>query len=336
MSKSAVITGITGQDGSYLAQFLLKKNYKIIGTTQNLKKINKWRLKRLNIEKKIIFDELNLNNKKSIDKIFTKHKFNEFYNLAGHSFVATSFNQVLKTVNSTGIGALRILDAIKRYDKNIKFYQATTSEIFGESDHIYQNEKSKFNPQNPYAISKLFAHLMTKNYREYNNIYAVSGILFNHESPLRGEEFLTRKIVKGLVNILNNRQKIIKIGNLYSKRDWGFAKEYVVVMWKMLQQKKPNDFVISSGKAHTVKYFINLCMNYLKIRGKWVGKGLDEKFVTSDNKTIIIIDKKFIRKKEYKILIGDFTKAKKILKWTPKTKLNKLVKLMIDNEKLYI
>ena len=331
--KKALITGVSGQDGAYLAEFLLKKNYKVIGTTKSLSRINKWRLKKLNIEKKIIYAQLNLHNKKSIDKVFEKFNFDEFYNFAGHSFVATSFKDALNTANNTGIGVVRILENIRKKKRKIKFYQATSSEIFGGSKTIYQNEKSSYNPKNPYAISKLFAHLITGNYREYYNIFAVSGILFNHESPLRGEEFLTRKIAKGLVKIINGKQKFIEVGNLDSKRDWGYAKEFVEVMWKMMQQKKPEDFVISFGKAYSVKYFIDLCLKELNIKGKWIGKNEKRKFVTKKNKTIIKVNHKYIRKKDYKLIIGDSTKAKKKLNWKPKINIKKLVKIMINEEK---
>ena len=331
--KKALITGVSGQDGAYLAKFLLKKNYKVIGTTKSLTRINKWRLKKLNIEKKIIYTQLNLHNKKSIDKVFKKFKFDEFYNFAGHSFVATSFKNALNTANNTGIGVVRILENIRKKNNKIKFYQATSSEIFGGSKTIYQNEKSSYNPKNPYAISKLFAHLITGNYREYYNIFAVSGILFNHESPLRGEEFLTKKIAKGLIKIINGKQKFIEVGNLDSKRDWGYAKEFVEVMWKMMQQKKPEDFVISFGKAYSVKYFIDLCLKELNIKGKWIGKNEKRKFVTKENKTIIKVNHKYIRKKDYKLIIGDSTKAKKKLNWKPKINIKKLVKIMINEEK---
>lgn len=333
MKKVALITGVNGQDGAYLAQFLLKKNYKVIGTTRTISKSKNWRLKRLKIDKKIIICKLNLNNKKNIDYVFNKYNFDEFYNLAGHSIVTTSFKDYLNIADSTAIGVIRILDAIKNSNRKIKFYQATTSEIFGDSSKKFQNEKSNFNPKNPYAISKLFAHLMTKNFRENHNIYAVSGILFNHESPLRGEEFVTRKIVKALINISNKKQQILKVGNLDAKRDWGFAKEYVQVMWKMMQYKEPHDFVISSGKAYSVKNFIDLTLKQLSIKGKWIGKKNKRKFISNDNKTIIAVSPKLIRKKEYKLLIGDSSKAKRILRWKPKTNIEKLVKIMVEEEK---
>ena len=336
MIKVALITGVTGQDGSYLAKYLIKKNYRVIGTTKNLSKVDVWRLKRLKIDKKIILDELDLNSKNSIDKIFKKYKFSEFYNLAGHSVITTSFKNKLKTANTTALGVLKILEAIKKNNRNIKFYQATTSEIFGDSNTKFQDENSNYRPKNPYAISKLFAHLITKNVREYDKLFAVSGILFNHESPLRGEEFITRKIIKGLINILNNKQEFIEVGNIDSKRDWGFAEDYVKAMWKMLQQKVPEDYVISTGKAHSVKYFIDLALKNLKIKGRWIGKKNKRMFVTDNNKIIIKISKKFIRKKEYKLLVGNSSKAKKNLNWTPKTSLNNLVKLMIKEEKRFI
>jgi len=336
MKKVALITGVNGQDGAYLAQFLIKKNYKVIGTAKTIAKSKIWRLKRLKIDKKIVFCKLNLNNKKNIEYIFNKYKFDEFYNLAGHSIVTTSFKNYLNIANSTAMGVIRILDAIKNCNRKIKFYQATSSEIFGDSSKKFQDEKTNFNPKNPYAISKLFAHLITRNFREYHNIYAVSGILFNHESPLRGEEFVTRKIVKGLINITNKKQHVLKVGNLDSKRDWGFAKEYVQAMWKMMQLKEPQDFVISSGKAYSVKHFIDLTLKQLGIKGKWIGKKNKRKFITSENKTIIAVSPKLIRKKEYKLLIGNSSKAKKILKWKPKISINKLVEIMVEEEKKFL
>ena len=336
MKKTALITGVTGQDGSYLAEFLLKRKYKVIGTTKNIQKLNDWRLKRLKINKKITISKLNLNSEKDINRIFKIYKFDEFYNLAGHSIVITSFKNYLNTANNTAMGVIRILNAIKKSNRKIKFYQATTSEIFGDSREKFQNEESNFNPKNPYAISKLFAHLMTRNFREYHNIFAVSGILFNHESPLRGEEFVTRKIVKGLINILNNKQKVLKVGNIDSKRDWGFAKDYVRVMWKMMQQKKPNDYVISTGKTYNIKYFINLATKYLGLKTKWTGKGLNEKLINLANKKVIIkINPKLFRPAEVNILRGNSSLARKKLNWSPKINLKNLVKIMIDDEIKY-
>jgi len=331
--KTAVVTGVSGQDGAYLAKFLLSKNYKVIGTTKKLSSIKLWRLKELNIEKKIIFEHLNLNNKKSIDRLFEKYKINEFYNLGGVSLVSSSFKKTLETVNNTALGVVRILEAILKFDKKVKFYQATSSEIFGDSLTKFQNENSEFRPKNPYAISKLFAHLITKNYRKTYNIFAVSGILFNHESPLRGNEFVTKKIIKGLVRYSLGKQKNIEVGNLNSRRDWGYAKEYVEAMWKMLQQKNPEDFVIASGKDYSVKQFIDFTLKELKIKGKWVGKNLNMKFVDEKNNDVVKINQKYIRNNEYLLLVGDVSKAKKHLNWRPKINIKKIIKLMINYEK---
>jgi GDPmannose 4,6-dehydratase len=253
--------------------------------------------------------------------------------LASQSFVETSFNSPLNTANITGLGTLRILESIKSIDPKIKFYQASSSEMFGDILEDRQDEKTPLNPKSPYAISKVFGHYITKNYREAYNIFAVSGILFNHESPLRGEEYITRKIILGLVKILKNDLKCLEIGNIYVKRDWGFAKEYVEAMWLMLQQKKPEDFVIATGKTYSIKEFINRAVRILNLKTKWVGKGLNEKLINIKNKKIIIkINPKFFRPSEVNIIRGDQSKAKKKLKWTPKTNLNDLIKIMIKDE----
>ena len=219
---------------------------------------------------------------------------------------------------------------------NAKLYQASSSEMYGEILEKKQNEKTPFNPRSPYAVAKVFGHFIIKNYRESYNLFAVSGILFNHESPFRGEEFVTRKITKGLVGILNNDLNCLELGNIYAKRDWGYAKEYVEAMWKMLQQKKPDDFVISTGSSYSIKEFIDLSSKYIGFKTKWVGKGLDERLINiSNNKPIIKINPKFFRPAEVDLLIGDSTKAQKILKWKTKTNLKQLVKIMIDEEIKY-
>ena len=330
MKKTALITGVTGQDGSYLAEFLLKRKYKVIGTTKNIQKLNDWRLKRLKINKKITISKLNLNSEKDINRIFKIYKFDEFYNLAGHSIVITSFKNYLNTANNTAMGVIRILNAIKKSNRKIKFYQATTSEIFGDSREKFQNEESNFNPKNPYAISKLFAHLMTRNFREYHNIFAVSGILFNHESPLRGEEFVTRKIVKGLINILNNKQKVLKVGNIDSKRDWGFAKDYVEGMYLMLQAKKPDTFVLATNRTETVRDFVLMAFKAANIEIEFSGSGEDEIAVRKDTGDLVVkVNKKFYRPAEVDLLIGDSSKAQKTLNWVPKTSLEELCYLMV-------
>ena len=334
--KIALITGISGQDGAYLAEFLLEKNYKIIGTDRRSARGNNWRLDRLGITKKIIYEEMELGELYEIEKIFRKYKIDEVYNLAAQSFVATSFNSPLNTSNITGLGVLRILETIKNTNKKIKFYQASSSEMFGKIAENKQSEKTPLNPQSPYAISKVFGHYITDNYRKSYNLYAVSGILFNHESPLRGEEFVTRKIVRGLVKILNNDLKNIELGNIYAKRDWGYAKEYVVAMWKMLQQKRPKDYVISTGKTFNIKHFINLATDYLGLKTKWQGKGIREKLINLNNKKVLInINPKLFRPAEVNILRGNSYLAKKELNWFPNTDLKNLVKIMIDEELKY-
>ena len=333
MKKTALITGVSGQDGAYLANLLLKKNYKVIGSDRRSSRSNLWRLKRLGIEKKVILEELELSELYDIKRLLQKYKFDEIYNLGAQSFVKSSFNSPLYTSNVTGTSVLKLLETIREVDPKIKFYQASSSEMYGKVSEKIQNEDTNFNPQSPYAIAKVFGHFTTQLYRESYNIFAVSGILFNHESPLRGEEFVTRKITLGLVKILKGDLNCLELGNIYAKRDWGYAKEYVEAIWKMLQQKKPRDFVISTGKTYSVKQFINETLRFLKIDAKCVGKGLNERLINRENRrTIIKINPKFFRPAEVDILIGDSSKADKFLKWKSKTKLKELVKIMIESE----
>ena len=336
MKKIALITGISGQDGAYLAKFLLDKKCKVIGTDRRSARSVNWRLRRLGVENKIIFEEMELGEIYEIQRVFKKYRIDEVYNLAAQSFVGTSFSSPLNTANITGLGTLRILETIRSINSKIKFYQASSSEMFGDVLEKIQNEKTPLNPQSPYAISKVFSHYLTQNYRNSYNMFATSGILFNHESPLRGEEFVTRKIVIGLVKILKKETNYIELGNIYAKRDWGYAKEYVEAMWKMLQRNSPDDYIVSTGRTYSIKDFINIATKYLKMDVKWIGKGLKEKLVyKSSKKTIIKINPKFFRPSEVNILIGDSSKAKKILKWKPKTDLKKLIKIMIDDELKY-
>ena len=336
MKKTALITGISGQDGAYLAKFLLDKNYKVIGTDRRSARSVNWRLRRLGITNKIIHEEMELGEIYEIQRVFSKYKLNEVYNLAAQSFVGTSFSSPLNTANITGLGTLRILETIRSINPKIRFYQASSSEMFGDVLEKNQKETTPLNPQSPYAISKVFSHYLTQNYRKSYNLYATSGILFNHESPLRGEEFVTRKIIMGLVGILKNEINSFELGNIYAKRDWGYAKEYVEVMWKMLQMKKPDDYVISTGKTYSIKDFINKATKYLKMNVAWTGKGLNEKLINKDsNKSIIRINPKFFRPAEVNILIGDSKKAQKKLKWKPNTNLDQLIKIMIDDELKY-
>ena len=329
--KTALITGISGQDGAYLAKFLLKKNYKVIGTDRRSARSNNWRLLELNIENKVILEDLDITEINNLIRIFQKYNIDEIYNLAAQSFVKSSFDNPIQTSLVNAMAPLSFLEIIRNQKKKIKFYQASTSEMFGKHKINKQNEKTNFHPRSPYATSKTFAHYSVQNYREAYNIFAVSGILFNHESPLRGEEFITRKITIGLAKIMLGKQKKIKLGNIYAKRDWGFAGDYVEAMWKMMQNKIPKDYVIATGQNHSVKDFINMTTKILNLKTQWVGKGLNEKLINKLNKKIIIeIDKKYFRPTEVENLKGDYLKAKKDLKWKPKTNFKNLVKMMIE------
>ena len=329
--KIALITGISGQDGAYLANFLLKKNYTIIGTDRRSARSNNWRLIKLNIQNKVIIEDLDVTEINNLIRIFQKYKINEVYNLAAQSFVKSSFENPIQTSIVNAISPLSFLEIIRNQKRKIKFYQASTSEMFGKHKIKKQNETTSFYPRSPYGTSKTFAHYSVQNYREAYKMFAVSGILFNHESPLRGEEFITRKISIGLTNIISGRQNKIKLGNIYAKRDWGFAGDYVEAMWKMLQNKYPKDYVIATGENHSVKEFINEATKILNLKTRWMGKGLKEKLINLETKKVIIeIDKKYFRPTDVENLKGDYSKAKRELKWRPKTNFKSLVKMMIE------
>ena len=327
--KTAIITGISGQDGAYLAQFLLKKKYKIIGLDRRSSRDERWRLNYLGIEQKIIFEYIDLSDISSIERVFNKYKINELYNLAAQSFVGTSFDVPISTCNVNALGTLRVLEMIRNKNKQIKFYQASTSEMFGDVFETPQDENTKFNPQSPYAISKVFAHYITKNYRDSYNIFACSGILFNHESPLRGEEFVTRKITLALAKIKAGKMSCLYLGNLNAKRDWGYAGDYVEAMWLMMQKKKADDYVIATNKSYSIKDFINEAVKYYNLKIIWKGKGINQQAINVEtNKAIIKVDPKFFRPSEVENLKGRADKAKKILKWKPKVNFKKLVEIM--------
>ena len=331
--KIALITGISGQDGAYLAKFLLKKNYKVIGVERRSARSNNWRLERLDIANKVTIEDIDIKEINNLIRLFNNYKIDEVYNLAAQSFVHSSFQNPIETSQVNAIGVLNLLEIIRNNKRKIKFYQASTSEMFGKHGKKNQDEKTFFHPRSPYATSKTFAHYSVQNYRESYNLHAVSGILFNHESPLRGEEFITRKITLGLAKIYLGKQKILKIGNIYSKRDWGYAEDYIEAMWKMTQSKIPKDYVIATGKNHSVKQFINECVKILKLNTKWIGKGLNEKLINKkNNQTLISIDKKYFRPAEVDNLKGNFNKAKRELKWQPKTSFKNLVKMMIESD----
>ena len=329
--KKALITGINGQDGAYLAKFLINKGYKVYGTCRRSTSEKFTRLKLLDVFDKIELFDFDLLEMTNIYETIKLIKPNEVYNLAAQSFVPSSFNVPILTSDINGLGTIRILEAIRSIDKKIKFYQASTSEMFGKVKEIPQNEETPFYPRSPYGVAKLYAHWITINYRESYNMHASSGILFNHESPFRGTEFVTKKITSALSRIKLGSKEVLKVGNVDAKRDWGYAMDYVEAMWLMLQQNEPDDYVIATGKTTSVRDFINLCLNYLKFNYKWVGTGYNEKVIDMESKrTLIIVDKKFFRPAEVDLLIGNNSKAKRILKWKPKTSLKKLVKIMID------
>ena len=329
--KRALITGITGQDGAYLAKLLIDKGYKVFGTVRRSTSEKFINLKYLNVYDKIKFYDFDLLELSNIQNVIKVSKPDEIYHLAAQSFVPTSFQVPIVTTDINSLGTLRILDSINSINKKIKFYQASTSEMFGKVVQIPQSEKTPFYPRSPYGVSKVFSHWITINYRESYNLHASSGILFNHESPLRGSEFVTKKITSALARIKFGSNEILRVGNINAQRDWGYAGDYVHAMWLMLQQKKPDDYVIATGKTHSVRQFIDLTLRYLKFDYKWTGKGINEKVINkANNKTIIKIDKEFFRPAEVDLLIGNSNKAKRQLKWKPKTNLKKLVKLMVD------
>jgi len=339
MEKKALIYGVTGQDGSYLSELLLKKKYEVHGVKRRSSSLNTSRIDHLYEDphqknKHFILHYGDISDSISVSNLISKIKPDEIYNLAAQSHVGVSFQIPEYTANVDGLGALRILEAIKSLDsvKKIKFYQAGTSEMFGKTDGGFQNEKTKFYPRSPYAASKVYAHWITINYRESYNLFACNGILFNHESPVRGETFVTKKIISGLCKIKKKKLNTLYLGNLYSKRDWGHARDYVEAMWKMLQQKKPEDFVIATGKQYTVKQFINLVCKELEIKIKWKGKGLKEKAYDNKGQAIIKIDKSYFRPTEVESLLGDASKARRILNWKPKMNINDLIKDMIAHE----
>ena len=336
--KKALITGITGQDGSYLAEFLLDKGYEVHGVKRRTSLINTDRIDHLYQDpheqnRKFILHHGDLTDATSLIRIIQEVQPDEIYNLAAQSHVAVSFEEPEYTANSDALGALRILEAIRilKLEKKTKYYQASTSELYGATLKSPQDEKTPFYPRSPYGVAKLYAYWITVNYREAYGIYACNGILFNHESPVRGETFVTRKITRALARIKIGLQKSLYLGNLNALRDWGHAKDFVEAQWLMLQQQKPEDFVIATGKQYSVRDFINLASKFLDMTIEWKGKDLEE--VGSYNgKEIIKIDPKYFRPTEVETLLGDASKAKEKLNWFPKISFEQLVKEMIDED----
>ena len=336
--KKALITGITGQDGSYLAEFLINKNYEVHGIKRRTSLINTNRIDHLyqdphEISKKLILHHGDMTDSTSLIRIIQEVQPDEIYNLAAQSHVAVSFEEPEYTANSDALGTLRILEAIRilKLENKSKFYQASTSELYGSVRETPQTEKTPFYPRSPYGVAKLYAHWITVNYREAYKIYACNGILFNHESPVRGETFVTRKITMALVKIKLNLQKKLYVGNLDAKRDWGHAKDFVEAQWLMLQQKKPEDFVIATGKQYSVRDFINEAAKNLDIKIEWRGSGVEEVGSFND-KDVVIVDKRYFRPTEVETLLGNATKAKEKLNWFPKISFEELVKEMVEED----
>ena len=339
MKKTALIFGITGQDGSYLAEFLLKKNYTVHGVKRRSSSINTARIDHIyqdphTKKRSFILHYGDITDSLLVTRLVNQIKPNEIYNLAAQSHVAVSFESPEYTANADALGTLRILEAIRFNNliKKTKFYQAGTSELFGRNEKTPQNEKTPFHPASPYGVAKLYSHWITINYRESYGMFACNGILFNHESPRRGETFVTKKVVQALCRIKFKIQKTLFLGNLYSKRDWGHAREYVEAMWLMLQQKNPEDFVISTGLQINIKQFVNLVLNELKMKVTWRGQGINEKAYDEKGNLIIACDKAYYRPLEVNSLLGSSKKAYKKLGWKPKTKVKELIKEMVSEE----
>ena len=335
--KIALVFGITGQDGSYLAELLIKKGYLVHGVKRRSSSLNTSRIDHIyqdpHAKKRIFFLHYgDVTDAISVSSLIKKIKPNEIYNLAAQSHVSVSFEVPEYTANADAIGALRILEAIKFHGSEVhtKFYQAGTSEMFGRVQEVPQSEKTPFYPRSPYGVAKVYAHWITINYREAYNIFSCNGILFNHESPVRGETFVTRKVVIGLCKIKLKKQKILYLGNINAKRDWGHARDYVEAMWKMLQQKKPTDYVISTGKQYTVKEFVNLVLKELNIKFIWKGRGINEKCFDESGNCIVACNKEYFRPLEVDTLLGDSSKARRELNWKPRTSIKELVSEMVE------
>jgi len=339
MKKTALITGVTGQDGAYLAEFLLKKGYEVHGIKRRTSLFNTDRIDHLyqdphELHPRFILHHGDMTDSSSLIRIMQHVQPDEIYNLAAQSHVAVSFEEPEYTANSDALGTLRLLEAIRilGLEKKSRFYQASTSELYGKVQEVPQTETTPFYPRSPYAAAKLYAYWITINYREAYGIYACNGILFNHESPVRGETFVTRKITRALARIKLNLQDCLYLGNLDAKRDWGHAKDYIEMQWLMLQQEKPEDFVIATGVQYSVRDFVNAAAEELGINITWKGQGTEEKGYDANGKRIVAIDPRYFRPTEVETLLGDPTKAKEKLGWTPKISFHELVTEMINED----
>jgi len=336
--KKALITGITGQDGSYLSEFLLGKGYEIHGIVRRSSTLNTERIDNLIEEKdgeepKVQLHYGDLLDTVSLRKLIDKIEPDEVYNLGAQSHVKVSFDIPDFTSDVNALGTLRLLECIREVNPKIRFYQASSSELFGKVHEIPQNENTPFHPRSPYAVAKLYAYWITINYREAYGLHASNGILFNHESPRRGKNFVTRKITTGIANILKGKQEKLVLGNLDAKRDWGYAGDYVEAMWLMLQQDEPGDYVVATGETHTVREFCELAFKYAGMPLTWVGEGLNEKGIeTATGRELVCVSSKYFRPCEVDLLLGDATKAKEKLGWKPRVSFEELVKMMLDSD----
>jgi len=328
--KTAIVTGISGQDGAYLSKYLLENGYRVIGAERRNASGQLWRLDKLGIFSEIEFDDFELTEFSNICRLIEKYKPDEFYNLAAQSFVAASFEIPVMTGDVTGLGVGRVLEAIRLVNPKIKFYQASSSEMFGKVSETPQKETTPFYPRSPYAVAKLYGHWLTVNYRESYDMFACSGILFNHESPLRGSQFVTRKITIGLAKIKLGLINSLELGNLEAKRDWGFAGDYVNAMYLMLDQKQPDDYVISTGESHSVAEFVEESAKVLGFDFVWEGEGIKQVGIDRiTGKEIVKINPKHFRPAEVDLLNGDSSKAKRKLGWEQKTSFYELVEMMV-------
>jgi GDPmannose 4,6-dehydratase len=331
--KSAIITGITGQDGAYLAELLLDKEYKVFGTYRRAASTNFWRIQELGVDKhpNMHLVEYDLTDLGSTIRLLQSTGATEVYNLAAQSFVAVSFDQPMTTAHITGLGPLNLLEGIRIVNPKIRFYQASTSEMFGKVQSIPQTEETPFYPRSPYGVAKLYGHWITINYRESYDIFGCSGILFNHESPLRGLEFVTRKITDSFAKIRLDKQDVLELGNLDAKRDWGYAKEYVEGMWRMLQADKPDTYVLATNRTETVRDFVDMAAKAAGFDLIFQGQGADEVGIDrKSGRTLVRVNPKFYRPAEVELLIGNPEKAKRELSWEPKTTLEQLCQMMVQ------
>jgi len=329
----AIVTGITGQDGAYLAELLLDKGYVVYGTYRRTSSVNFWRIEELGIDKhpELHLVEFDLTDMSAAIRLLQKSEATEVYNLAAQSFVGVSFDQPVTTAEITGLGPLNLLEAIRIVNPKIRFYQASTSEMFGKVQAVPQIESTPFYPRSPYGVAKLYAHWITLNYRESYDIFGSSGILFNHESPLRGREFVTRKITDSVAKIKLGKLDVLELGNMDAKRDWGYAKEYVEGMWRMLQADKPDTYVLATNRTETVRDFVSMACKAADIDIVWEGSNEHERAVdTATGKTIVAVNPKFYRPAEVDLLIGNPEKAKRELGWEPKTSLEELCRMMVE------